>query len=121
MSVKVLKFQGKIKTGASNLRREGLAPFLFGRGCHQKEETMTQEAEEATLETTPEPSTELKPDYDLHIKVPAEMRPILKDSAQLAHKMGDIPKPELVDLMNLFIGWGLTILKKKWLDRVGYR
>ncbi len=87
---------------------------------------MEQEAEEATAaeptpEPTPEPSTEPKPDYDLHIKVPAEMRPILKDSAQLAYKMGDIPKPELVDLMNLFIGWGLTILKKKWLDRVGYR
>ncbi len=79
---------------------------------------MNQEAEEtAAAEATPEP----KPDYDLHIKVPAEMRPVLKNSAQLAFKMGDIPKPELVDLMNLFIGWGLTIQKKKWLDRVGYR
>ena len=79
-------------------------------------------AEEAVAaEDTPEPSPEPQPDYDLHIKVPAEMRPILRDSAQLAHKMGDIPKPELVDLMNLFIGWGLTILKKKWLDRAGYR
>jgi len=83
---------------------------------------MNQEAEEATAaEATSVPPTESKPDYDLHIKVPAEMRPVLKDSAELAHKMGDIPKPELVDLMNLFIGWGLTILKKKWLDRVGYR
>jgi uncharacterized membrane protein YbjE (DUF340 family) len=27
----------------------------------------------------------------------------------------------LVDLMNLFIGWGLQIQKQKWLDRVGYR
>ncbi len=88
---------------------------------------MSQEAEEATAEeaaaaeATLEPSTEPKPDYDLHIKVPAEMRPVLKDSAELAYKMGDIPKPDLVDLMNLFIGWGLTIQKKKWLDRVGYR
>ena len=79
---------------------------------------MNQEAEEVpAAEATEEP----KPDYDLHIKVPAEMRPVLKNSAQLAFKMGDIPKPELVDLMNLFIGWGLTIQKKKWLDRVGYR
>ncbi|MBA7469160.1 hypothetical protein ES707_04426 [subsurface metagenome] len=64
---------------------------------------------------------EAKPDYDLHIKVPAEMREILKDSAELAYKLGDIPKPDLVDLMNLFIGWGLQIQKQKWLDRVGYR
>ncbi len=83
---------------------------------------MNQEAEEApAAEATLEPSPEPKPDYDLHIKVPAEMRPVLRDAAQLAHKMGDIPKPELVDLMNLFIGWGLAIQKKKWLDRVGYR
>ena len=83
---------------------------------------MSQEAEEAAAaEATQEPTPEPKPDYDLHIKVPAEMRSVLKTSAQLAHKMGDIPKPELVDLMNLFIGWGLTIQKKKWLDRVGYR
>ena len=82
---------------------------------------MNQEVEEAAAAgATPEPSPEPKPDYDLHIKVPAEMRPVLRDAAHLAHKMGDIPKPELVDLMNLFIGWGLTIQKKKWLDRVGY-
>ncbi|GAH84462.1 unnamed protein product, partial [marine sediment metagenome] len=65
--------------------------------------------------------TEAKPDYDLHIKVPAEMRQMLKDSAELACKLGDIPKPDLVDLMNLFIDWGLHIQKEKWLDRVGYR
>lgn len=83
---------------------------------------MSREAEEAAAaEATPEPSPEPKPDYDLHIKVPAEMRSVLRDAAQLAFKMDDIPKPELVDLMNLFIGWGLTIQKKKWLDRVGYR
>ena len=64
---------------------------------------------------------ETKPDYDLHIKVPAEMRQKFRDSAELAYKMGDIPKPDLVDLMNLFIGWGMEIQKKKWLDRVGYR
>ena len=65
--------------------------------------------------------SEAKPDYDLHIKVPAEMRSTLRDSAELAFKLGDITKPDLVDLMNLFIGWGLQIQKQKWLDRVGYR
>ncbi len=62
-----------------------------------------------------------KPDYDLHIKVPAEMRQMLKDSAELAFKLGDITKPDLVDLMNLFIGYGLQIQKQKWLARVGYQ
>lgn len=81
---------------------------------------MNEEVEAPATEPTPEPPTEPKPDYDLHIKVPAEMRQVLKDSAELAYKMGDIPKPDLVHLMNLFIGWGLTIQKKKWLDRVGY-
>jgi len=83
---------------------------------------MSQKAEEAAAaEATPESSPEPKPVYDLHIQVPAEMKPMLRDAAQLAHKMGDITKPELVDLMNLYIGWGLAIQKKKWLDRVGYR
>jgi len=35
--------------------------------------------------------------------------------------MGLIPKPELTELFNLFIAWGLTILKKQWLDRMGYK
>ena len=83
---------------------------------------MNQEAEEAAAaEATLESTVEPKPVYDLHIEVPAEMRPVLKDAAELAYKMGDIPKPNLVDLLNLFITWGLTIQKKKWLDRVGYR
>ena len=81
---------------------------------------MVQQEREVPI---PEPSEtpEAKPDYDLHIKVPAEMRQILRDSAELAFKSDDIPKPDLVDLMNLFIGWGLQIQKQKWLDRVGYR
>ena len=87
---------------------------------------MSQEVEEASaaepaVEPTPESTVEPRQVYDLHIEVPAEMRPVLKDSAELAYKLGDIPKPNLVDLMNLFITWGLTIQKKKWLDRGGYR
>jgi len=49
------------------------------------------------------------------------MQPALKQAAELAYEMGDIPKPDLVDLVNLYIGWGLSIQKKKWLDRMGYR
>lgn len=59
--------------------------------------------------------------YDLHIRLDKELQPVLKDAAELAYKMEDIPKPDLVDLMNLFIGWGLSIQKKKWPDRMGYR
>jgi len=62
-----------------------------------------------------------KGEYGLHIRLAREMQPVLKDAADLAHKMEDIPKPDLVNLMNLFIIWGLSILKKKWLDRMGYR
>jgi hypothetical protein len=82
---------------------------------------MEQEAKATEVEATPEQSPEAKPEYDLHIKVPAEMRQKLKDCAELAYKMKDIPKPDLVDLMNLFISWGMAVLKKKWLDRVGYK
>lgn len=66
-------------------------------------------------------AAEPKAEYDLHIKVPEEMRAKLKDAAELANKLGFIPKPDLVDLMNLWIHWGLEILKKQWLDRVGYK
>ena len=82
---------------------------------------MTQQQAEEVPTLEPVETSEAKPDYDLHIKVPAEMRQVLRDSAELAFKLGDIPKPDLVNLMNLFIGWGLQIQKQKWLDRVGYR
>ena len=82
---------------------------------------MTQEIEQEVEATEVEAAPEARQEYDLHIKVPAEMRQKLKDCAELACKMGDIPKPDLVDLMNLFISWGMAIQKKKWLDRVGYK
>ena len=41
-----------------------------------------------------------KTDYDLHIRVPGEMKETLKDSAELAYKMELIEKPELTPLMN---------------------
>jgi len=57
----------------------------------------------------------------LHIRLAREMQPVLKDAADLAYKTGDIPKPDLVDVINLFIVWGLSIQKNKWLDCMGYR
>ncbi len=54
-------------------------------------------------------------EYGLHIRLAREMQPVLRDAADLAYKMEDIAKPDLVDLINLFIGWGLSIQKKKWL------
>ena len=77
--------------------------------------------QEALTQQAPAQEAVPKPEYDLHIKVPEEMRTMLKDAAELAYEMGIIPKPDLVDLMNLFIGRGLTIQKEKWLARVGYR
>lgn len=59
--------------------------------------------------------------YDLHIQVPREMQSKLRDAAQLAFKLGDIPKPDLVNLLNLFIYWGLNVQKQKWLNKMGYR
>lgn len=70
---------------------------------------MRQQVEKVT---EPETTPEVTPDYDPHIKVRAEVRSVLRDSTELAYKMVDIPKPDLVDLMNLFIGWDLKIQKK---------
>ena len=75
-------------------------------------------------EKVEEPSTVEEPQadqYDLHINLNREMQPALKKSAELAYAMGDIPKPNLVNLMELFIGWGLTIQKQKWIARMGYK
>jgi hypothetical protein len=35
--------------------------------------------------------------------------------------LGRYIQTDLVDLMNLFMGWNMSIRKNKWLDRVGYR
>lgn len=60
-------------------------------------------------------------DYGLHVRLAKEMQAVLKDAAELAYSLGDIPKPDLTHLVNLFIGWGLSIQKKKWLDQMGYK
>lgn len=70
--------------------------------------------------TVEEPVEAEAGDYGLHIRLSREMQPALKKAADLAYQMGDIKKPDLVNLMNLFIVWGLSIQKKKWLDHMGY-
>ena len=52
---------------------------------------------------------------------PNEVREKLRDASELAYRLDAIPKPELVELMNLFIAWRMTVLKRQWLDRSGYR
>lgn len=95
-------------------------PFFLAKVAAKEGPLMEQPVEEVTREESVE-QVEPKGVYDLHIKVPDEMRTTLRDAAELAYRMGSIPKPDLVNLMNLFIGWGMTVLKKQWLDRVGYR
>jgi len=72
-------------------------------------------------EQVEEQAEEVSQKYDLHIKIAEEMRQTLKDSAEVAYRLGETAKPDLVDLMSLFMGWGIAILKKKWLDRMGYK
>ncbi len=59
--------------------------------------------------------------YDLHIRLPGKAKEKLKGTAELAYRLELIPNPDLVDLINLFIGWGMAVLKRYWLDRIGYR
>lgn len=59
--------------------------------------------------------------YGFQSNVRNEIRVKLKDTTELTYVMGDIPKPNLVNLMELFIGWGLTIQKQKWIARMGYK
>ena len=57
----------------------------------------------------------------LHIKVDREKQQELRDAAELAFGLGAIEKPDLTNIVNLFIGWGMAVLKKKCLDRMGYK
>jgi len=47
------------------------------------------------------------------------MKDTLKSAVELAHKVNLIEKPELALLINLFISWGIDVLKRLWLDRMG--
>ena len=82
--------------------------------------TTDKENPEQPVDDTDQPPVKTA-EYDLHIKVPEEMREKLKELALLAYKMELVNKPSLVELFNLFIGWGFAILKKQWLERVGYK
>lgn len=76
---------------------------------------------ESETEAAEKPAEAEAGEYGLHIRLAREMQPALKEAAELAYAMGDIPKPDLGNLINLFIVWGLSIQKQKWLDRMGYR
>jgi len=41
----------------------------------------------------------------------------LNGTAYSAPLLNRYAQPDLIDLMSLFIGWGLSIQKGKWLDR----
>jgi len=95
----------------------------------------TERANQATVQTPEEitepptegseaTATEAKPEeqYEFHIKLHGtDIYEKLKDAATVAYRLGLITKPTMAQLMSLFIGWGLAILKKQWLERVGYR
>ena len=97
----------------------------------------TERADQATVqtpeETTAPPAegpgatstaTEAKPEeqYEFLIRLHGEnIDEKLKDAATVAYRLGLITKPTMAQLMSLFIGWGLGILKQQWLERVGYR
>lgn len=87
--------------------------MVYNKGMMEEQQQEPQKVEKS-VEISGEPKT-----YDLHISLQADMRPILQNAAALAHKMGDIPKPELASLMNLYIAQGLAIQKRKWLNRMG--
>lgn len=60
-------------------------------------------------------------EYGLHIRLSPEIKKKIQISTELAFEMGEIDKQTLVELMALFIDWGIQILYKKWLARIGYR
>jgi hypothetical protein len=62
-----------------------------------------------------------EPTYELHIRLERKMQQTLKQSAKLAYKLGLTTKPELAELMNLYIACGQEILKKKYLERMGIK
>ena len=66
-------------------------------------------------------TTESEREYGLHVELAKGMQTKLKDAAQLAYRMGDIPRPSIASLMDLYIAWGLNIQKQRWLARMGYR
>lgn len=45
----------------------------------------------------------------------------LTDAAELASELQVVPKPDLVDLIDLFIRRGVNVLKLQWNDYMGYK
>jgi len=93
--------------------REGQATILTPE---ETTEPPTEGPEATATEANPEGQ------YEFHIRLHgANIDEKLKDATTVAYRLGLITKPTLAQLMSLFIGWGMAILKKQWLERVGYR
>jgi len=75
----------------------------------------------ANIPEIEERQTEEAEIYEIHIRVPREMQDKLKKAAVLANKLGLTTKPELAELMDLFVGWGLNILHTEYLKRMGFK
>jgi len=83
-----------------------------------------EETTEPPTESPEATATEANPEeqYEFHARLHGtDIDEKLKDAATVAYWLGLITKLTLAQLMSLFIGWGLSILKKQWLERVGYR
>jgi len=83
-----------------------------------------EEAAEPPKETPEATPMAEKPvdEYEFHIRLHGpDIDQKLKDATTVAYRLGLITKPTLAQLMNLFIVWGLALLKERWLERVGYR
>ena len=80
-----------------------------------------EESEPAPQPGESESEAQDQGEYGLHIRLAKEMQETLDNATQLAFEMGDIQKSTLGELINLYIGWGLAIQKKKALDRLGYQ
>ena len=104
--------------GQATLLASATCPSFLGG---KMEEENKPEEESNGAQVTPVATKEARQEYDLHIKVAESMRQKLRDCTVLAFEMGDIPKPDLVDLMNLSLGWSFNILYLKWLDPSSYK
>jgi len=75
----------------------------------------------ADEEVTEQQDVAVQERYDLPIRISDVSRPKLIKSAHLAHQMRLIPNPSLTEPMNLYVKWGQELLRKTWLDKMGYK
>ena len=71
------------------------------------------------VENTPEDTTQVAEEYDLHVRIDGSLKEKIHLATQLAYKMGIITEPKLNQLLSIFVIWGLRELKTKYLERMG--